>query len=112
MNFNDPMAIQNEMKHPNINMPMAVQSEMDHYDEENSMTQENEDIFNMTKGNESDIDQSEEDTPMAVQDQISKSKNKRGSTKKNRRKMPLTLRRQEERKTKQMRASYLKRRQG
>jgi len=112
MNFNDPMAIQNEMKHPNINMPMAVQSEMDHYNEENSMTQENEDIFNMTKENESDIDHLEEDTSFEVQDQIINSKNKGGRPKKWRRKMPLTLRRQEERKTKQIKTSYLKHRQG
>jgi len=91
---------------------MAVQSKMDHYDEGNLLTQEDDDIFNMVKENESDIHQMEEDMPLAVQNQTSNSKNKGGRPKNWRKKMPLTLKEQDKRETNRKRVSYLKHRQG
>ena len=87
---------------------MAVQSNMDHYDEENLMTYADDAM----KANESDIDQTEEYMPLAVQNHLTNSKNKGGRPKKWRKKMPLTLKEQDKRETNRKRVSYLKHRQG
>jgi hypothetical protein len=100
--------VHNELDQFEENTPMATQDPKVHSEEFIRINHVDDDIIRMPTNNQTDIYQSDEDAPLAVQENVVKPKNKRGNTKKWRRKMPLTSRYIAKRKQDQQKKFYQK----